>query len=137
MATPFDDWLSACRAAVRGGPDVVWHGTRGEAFPGALIIAGDWTGAVVEAVLKMMPDAAASLVTFSVGAPSLVTIDGAIFTRFPVTLASGTAANSTGILPAAPAATPGVFECALIIWMTPSGGSRDLFIGGRFQLLGD
>lgn len=136
MATPFDDWLKACLAAGRGGPEVVWYGTRGEAFPGAVIIAGDWTTAAVAAVLKQMPDAAGVLVTFTVGAAALVTIAGATYTRFPVTLASGTAANSTGILPAA-GATPGLVEFALIVWLTPAGGTRDLFLGGRFQLLGD
>lgn len=135
MTTQFNDWLAECEAAGKGGATFKWVAARGQAFSQTLRIAGDWTGATMAAKLKAHPDAATTLASFTVGSPVVSVEDGATWTRFTFTLASGSGANSTGSLPA-DTDQDGITQLALIVQMTPSGGTQDLFAGGRFVLLG-
>ena len=131
MNAPFEEWLDACTAAARGGRDLVWNAARGLAFSGAAVLDGDWTGAEMAGTLRAMPDSGGALGSFTVTGP---VVTGTTST-FIFTLAAGTGANSTGALPA-DVTGEGVAELALLLLLTPAGGTQDLFMGGTFRVLG-
>lgn len=129
MATPFDAWLRSLAAAGKG--PLTLYAARKVKFTLSVNLPGNWTGAALRGKVKDAPDNAATLATFTVTGPVVV---GAIST-FTVSLAAGTAANSTGVLPADPDAD-GVTQFAYDLLLTPSGGTEELLVGGIFELEG-
>lgn len=137
MATTFDTWLAACHAAGKGGARWIWTATRGLAYTGVVDMDGDWTGATMAAYVRQQPDAAGDpLVEFTVTGPVVATVDGAPRSVFTFTLASGTGANSTGILPADDDGD-GVVDLPLFVTITPSASSEQLYAGGIMRVIGD
>lgn len=137
MATTFNAWLAACAAAGKGGPRLIFTAVRGQQYQAVLDLSGDWTGATLTAYVRQQPDAAGDpLVDFAVTGPVVVDVDGAPWSAFTVTLASGAGADSTGALPADNDGD-GVAEFPLFINLAESGGSAELLAGGIMRVLGD
>lgn len=137
MATEFDDWLRQLAAAGKGGSALsakdIPAAIRGNAWSLILVLPGDFSAATISGTLRASPDASTALATLSFTA---LTYDaGTNKTTTTGSLAAGTGANSTGILPA-DADGNGVLELPLAIYLTPSGGTNELLLGGKFTLLG-
>lgn len=135
MAGLWDDWLSTLRTAQKGPVTIATEGfpaaTRGLAWATTVEIAGDWTDATLEGSIRESPDAVTELATFAVSAPSVA--DG--YTTFTASLASGSGANSTGVLPS-DSDLNGVVELPMMFRLTPAGGDEDTLFGGLFTVLG-
>ncbi len=130
MAGEFDSWLRALSAAGKGPAPLA--ATRGRRFSDDIWLPGDWTGATVAGQVRAAPDASGSpLVTFTCPAP--VVADG--WSKFTLSLASGTGANSTGALPADGDGS-GLASFPYDLTITPSGGVPELLLGGPFNLIG-
>src|SRR5688572_26000615 len=98
MAGTWDEWLAALKAANKGpliAPELP-SATRGMYWSTTIELPGDWTGAALTGTVRASPDASTALATFSVSGPS-VAVGTSTFT---ISLAAGTGANSTGVLPA-------------------------------------
>lgn len=137
MSTTFDDWLKQLAAAGKGGTSLsttdLPPATRGLAWSLPILLQGDWTGATIAAAIRAAPDAASALATVTVSSASYSSSTG--FTTWTASLASGTGANSTGVLPADTDGN-GVETFPISFLITPSGGAQSLFFGGAFTLLG-
>lgn len=137
MATEFDDWLRALAATGKGGASLTLEdipaAIRGEYWNWPVQLAGDWTTAAITGTIRAAPDAPTALatITFSAG-----TYDpNAGVTTWFGSLAAGTGANSTGSLPA-DVDGDGIIELPIAVYLTPSGGNRQLLLGGKFTLTG-
>jgi hypothetical protein len=131
MQTAFDEWLAALRLANKG-PIVLKAATRALAWTDTdFSLVGDWSGAAIEGGIAVTPGAA-EIATFTVSA--LVYDSVADKTSWSLSLASGTGANSTGALPADEDGD-GVTYLPFALRLTPSGGAKDLMVGGVFVLL--
>lgn len=134
MMTTFDTWLAALAAGMKGGNSVSLPlATRGLKWEHDIEIAGNWTGAALEGSVSSAPDAASPLATITVGA--LAYDAGDDVTTWTVSLAAGTGANSTGVLPT-DGDGDGVEYLPCAFYMTPSGGSKELLFGAAFPLTG-
>lgn len=131
MSTTFDDWLRHLGVA-RKGPLRLPAATRGLAWSEPIRLSGDWTGATLAGAIRMAPDASgAALASFTITGP--VVAGG--YSTFTASLAAGTGANSTGILPGDDD-LDGAVELPFSFLITPSGGAQQLLVGGVFPLLG-
>ena len=128
MAT-FDPWLAQLAAAGKG--PVTLYAFRGRAFSQTITLSGNWTGATMRGQIRLEPDAATSLAAFTVTGPVIV----GDATQFTISLAAGSGANSTGVLPA-DAAGENYIELPFDLLMTPAGGAEDTLFGGVFTLVG-
>lgn len=128
MAT-FEPWLAQLAAAGKG--PVTLYATRGRAWRTTITLAGNWTGATMRGQIRLEPDAAASLASFTITGPVVVGDS----TQFTLSLAAGAGANSTGVLPA-DSAGENFIELPFDLLLTPSGGVEDLLFGGNFILIG-
>jgi hypothetical protein len=129
--TTFDEWLRQL-ALARKGPLRLPAATRGLAWSEPIRLSGDWTGATLAGAIRIGPDATgAALATFAMTGP---VVAGGHSTWTP-SLAAGTGANSTGILPGDDDAD-GVVELPFSFLITPAGGAQQLLVGGVFPLLG-
>lgn len=137
MATEFDDWLRALAATGKGGASLsladIPAATRGEYWQLLIVLPGDFSAAAIDGAIRATPDAATTLATLAFG--SLTYDGGAGETTVTGSLAAGTGANSTGSLPA-DVDGDGIVELPLSIYLTPSGGTRELLFGAKFTLLG-
>ncbi len=131
MATTFDEWLRQLGLAKKG-PVRLPAATRGLAWSEPIRLSGDWTGATMAGAIRAAPDASGSaLASFTVTGP--VVAGG--YSTFTLALASGSGANSTGVLPADDD-LDGVVELPFSLLLTPSAGAQGLLCGGVFPLLG-
>lgn len=130
MASQWDTWLRALAAAGKGGIRLE-GASRGRAFTLLVHLAGSWTGATMRGDVRIRPDAAAALSVFTVTGP--VVANG--YSTFTCTLAAGTGANSTGVLPA-DTDLDGVEEFPFDLLLTPSGGTEELLLGGVLPVTG-
>ena len=137
MSTTFDTWLQQLAAAGKGGSALsavdIPPATRGVAWSLPIALQGDWTGATIAASIRATPDAGSALATLTIGSASYDAGSG--FTNWTASLASGTGANSTGVLPA-DTDGDGVETFPISFFITPSGGTQSLLFGGTFTLLG-
>lgn len=137
MATAFDGWLRQLSAAGKGGSALsltdIPPATRGLAWSMPVRFAGDWSAGTIAGTIRAAPDAATALATISFTAGSYDSGTG--FTTWTASLASGTSADSTGVLPA-DTDGDGIEVFPMAIYLTPSGGSQELLFGGIFTLLG-
>ena len=130
--TAFDKWLTACKVAGKGGVADEFFCTRGEAWAQDLPLDGDWTGATMTGYLKQRPDAATTLVALTCTAGDVVTEGDVTTSWFTLSLSAGETtaltADTTG---------EGVVELAAFVFLEPSGGSKELLLGGVLTVLGD
>lgn len=102
MKTDFDDWLVVLAARGKGGSAVperdIPLAVRSLAWSMPLVLGGNWTAATLTGAIRVAPDAASTLASFTIGAPSYDAGTGK--TTWAVSLAAGSGANSTGVLPA-------------------------------------
>lgn len=132
MAGQYDDWL---RELAAGGktelPGKIALATRGMYWSDIVEIEGEWTGSTLEGTVRSSPDAPTALVTFAVEGPTIA--DG--YTVFVISLAAGTGANSTGILPA-DSDENGEESFPFMLRFTPLGGEEELLVGGLLPVVG-
>jgi hypothetical protein len=128
--TTFDTWLRELARAGKG-PLPLKGATRGLKWERPVELEGDWTGATLTAKVRQYPDAAAVLATCTVSGP----VVAAGVSTWMVSLAAGSGANSTGVLPA-DADLDGVEYFAFAIHLAPSGGDEDLLLGGALPVIG-
>jgi hypothetical protein len=137
MATDFDNWLRELAQAGKGGSALssvdIPAAVRGEAWAWPIFLEGNWTSATMEATIRSAPDAASVLATVSIGSASYDSGTG--FTSWAGSLAAGTGSNSTGSLPVDTDGS-GEEKFPLALYMTPSGGTKMMILGGAFTLLG-
>lgn len=137
MATAFDDWLRQLAAAGKGGSALsltdIPPATRGNAWSMPVRFAGDWSSAAITGTIRAAPDASSALATLSFTSGTFDSGTG--YTTWTASLASGTGANSTGILPA-DTDGDGVEVFPMAVYLTPSGGTAELLWAGLFTLLG-
>lgn len=102
MKTDFDDWLALLAAHGKGGSAVpvsdIPLAVRGAAWAMPLVLAGNWSSATLTGAIRIAPDAAAVLASFTISGGTYDSGTGK--TTWTASLASGTGANSTGVLPA-------------------------------------
>lgn len=133
METLFDTWLAALAAGNKAASGFLPLATRGLKWETDIEYDGNWTGAVLEGSISAAPDAPSPLATVTVGA--LVYDADDDVTTWPVSLAAGGGANSTGILPS-DTDGDGVEYLPIAFFLTPDGGSKDLLFGAAFPLTG-
>lgn len=134
MNTTFDTWLATLAAGSKGGSAISMPlATRGLKWETDIEIPGNWSTATLEGSVSSAPDAASSLATVTVGSASYSAVDDT--TTWTVSLASGTGANSTGVLPT-DTDGDGVEYLPCAFYLTPSGGSKELLFGAAFALTG-
>lgn len=127
----FDTWLRQLTAAGKGG-FALPAATRGRKWAFALRLEYNFTGATIRGQVRAAPDAAgAPLVTLVVSGP----VYAAPYTTFTISLAAGSGANSTGILPA-DSDFDGLVELPLDVLLTPAGGDEELLFGALLPVLG-
>lgn len=129
MATQWDDWLRQL-AAARKGP-VTLYASRGRAFETTITLAADYTGSTLRGQVRAAPDAASNLASFTVSGP---TVAGGQ-TSFVISLAAGSGANSTGVLPQ-DSSGEGSISLPFDLLLTPSGENEELLFGGTLVVLG-
>lgn len=136
IRTNFDAWLQQLAAAGKGGSALTAvdlpPAVRGEKWECPYVMEGDWTGAVLLVTISSAPDGSV-LVTATTSSASYDSGTG--FTTWTVSIASGSGANSTGSLPA-DVDGDGVEAFPIAFYLTPSGGTKFLLLGGAFTLLG-
>lgn len=129
--TPFDGWLSQLAGSGKGGFTLP-AASRTRKYTVGVQIPGDFTGATMRAEVRAGPDAGGSaLASFTVTGP---VVAGGNST-FSLSLAAGSGANSTGVLPA-DAAGDGTVWLAVDVLLTPSGGTEELLFGAALPLVG-
>lgn len=136
MATTFDDWLVAMGAAGKGGDKLaglVTPAIRGLKWTLPVRLQGNYLSATLTGFVLAAPDAASPLATITVGSPTYDSGTG--YTSWTASLASGTGANSTGVLPA-DGEGDGVVSLPAAFHLTPSGGDEDVLFAFEFKLLG-
>lgn len=134
MNTTFDTWLATLAAGGKGGSAISMPlATRGLKWETDVEISGNWSTATLEGSVSSAPDAASPLVTMTVGSATYSAVDDT--TTWTVSLASGTGANSTGILPT-DTDGDGVEYLPCAFYLTLSGGSKEMLFGAAFPLTG-
>jgi hypothetical protein len=125
----FATWLKRL-AQMKKGPFLPGGASRGRPWSAGLVIPGDWSSATFRGEVRSQPDAGTILATFAFTAPSF---DGEK-TTVTMSLASGTGANSTGILPS-DNNFDGVEYFPFDV-LVDFGGTEDLFFGGVLPVAG-
>lgn len=95
MSSQWDAW-KATLAAQNKGPHDLAPATRGQYYEVAIAYPGDVTTATLTGSVRSSPDSGTALSVFTIGTPAFA--DGV--TTWIVSLAAGTGAGSTGVLPA-------------------------------------
>lgn len=130
MAWRWDDWLRELAAAGKSAGKLACA-TRGLAWTEIVEIEGDWTGSTAECTVRASPDAPTALATLTVTGPT----PSGDYTVFEISLAAGTGAGSTGILPADDDET-GEESFPIMFRLTPLGGVQETLWGGRLPVVG-
>lgn len=130
MTTQYTAWLAAL-AAARKGPVTLPTATRKLAYSQVITLNGDFSTAAITGQIRSAPDSDTILAAFTVGTLSFA---GGL-TSFTISLAAGTGANSTGVLPA-DSDMDGVEYFPFDILMTPSGGAAERLFGGLLPVSG-
>lgn len=129
--TTFEDWLRRLAVAellVENVPPAF----RAIKWEQPVEIEGNYTGAALEGSVSLAPNST-PLAVFSFTGP--VVAGG--FSTWTASLAAGTGANSTGKLwtDAGDGDGNGLIELAMMLRLTPSGGSQDVLLGGVFTVM--
>lgn len=125
--TQWMDWLRQLATAGKG-PVPISDVVRGQAWQWGVNLDADFTGASLAGYVRAAPDASGDpLATFTVSGP--VVANG--MTRFTVSLS----AAATAALPA-DGDGDGVEAWPYMLFLTPSGGTAELLIGGLMTLIG-
>jgi hypothetical protein len=131
MAGRWDTWLRELASAMKGGIRLP-AASRGRLYELAINLPGDFTGATMRAEVHSAPDAAPVLATFAVTGP----VVAAGVSTFTFTLAAGTGANSTGVLPGDDD-IDGVEEFPVDFLLNPAGADpEELLFGAVLPLTG-
>ena len=131
MKSRWEAWLRELARSGKGGVTLD-AASRGRKYVLTINLPGDYTAATLAGRVRSSPDAPGDpLATFAIGTPSLA----AGVTSFECTLAAGTGAGSTGILPADSDAD-GREEFPVEFELTPSGGDLELLFGAVLPLTG-
>lgn len=126
--TQWSDWLGQLAAAGKG-PVPISDVVRGRAWQWGVNLDADFTGASLAGDVRAAPDATGDpLATFTVTGP---VVEGGV-TRFTVSLNAG----ATAALPADGDGN-GVEAWPYMLFLTPSGGTEELLIGGLLTMMGN
>lgn len=128
MDTQYNTWLNSLAQQVKG-PLILPAATRKLAYTHNLFLSGEWD-ATIQAQVRAAPDSGTILAQFTIGTRSYVGGN----TLFPISLAAGDGANSTGALPA-DTDMDGVEYFPFDILMT-LGGVTDRLVGGILPVSG-
>ena len=128
MMTQYTEWLNSL-AQQNKGPLILPAATRELAYGNNLVLEGEWD-ATIQAQVRAAPDSGTILAQFTIGTRAYV--DGN--TIFPISLAAGGGANSTGAFPA-DSDMDGVEYFPFDILMTLDGVT-DRLVGGILPVSG-
>lgn len=131
MNTTFDTWLREIEAAKKLATDIK-SAVRGEPWQMVIRFQGNWASGTLQGTISSAPDGS-TLATVSISSGSFDAGTG--FTTWTVSLAGGSGSNSTGGLPVDFDGN-GVEAFPIAFYLTPSGGTRELLMGGAFIVLG-
>lgn len=126
METTFDEWLRQLGTAGKG-PVTLPAAVRGEPWSRPIELEGDWTGSALAGSIRVAPDSATVLASFTVTGP----VVAAGFTTFTLSLSGA----QTGGLPD-DSDGDGVEPFPFMLRFTPSGEPEELLFGGILPVLG-
>lgn len=124
METTFDDWLLALKRSGKG-PIQLDAATRGLAWSQPFTLAGDWHTAAVEGGVTDSPGNA-EIASFTISALTYDSVTGK--TSWTASLASTSGLPADDDL-------DGVTYLPFALRLTPSGGAKDVMVGGVFTLM--
>jgi len=130
MNADFPEWLELL-ATAKKGPLQMPVAVRGQEYSHHIRVEGDFTGDTLTGQVRASPDADSPLVSFSIGTPDF----DAGFTTWTVSLAQGSGANSTGVLPVDGTGT-GVQYFPYDFLLQISGSNPERLIGGLLPVSG-
>jgi len=128
---PHQTWQDGL-APAKKGPVILQAATRRLAWTTTIRVAGlDYSAAAFVGQVRASPDSGTILASFTFGTPVFADDE----TTVTMSLAAGTGANSTGVLPA-DADMDGMEYFPFDVLITPSGGTQERFFAGLLPLSG-
>jgi hypothetical protein len=130
MSTQWNLWKSTLLAQGKGPLDLA-PATRGQYYEVTITYPGNVTTATLTGSVRSSPDSGTALAAFTIGSPAFA---GGV-TTWAASLAEGTGAGSTGVLPS-DSDGDGVEEFPYDFLLTFAGASAERLFGGILPVSG-